>query len=192
MTARTHDLAAFNALAFVVLISTSTHNITLSTLLISLLANQFGGIIPDIDQPTAPFWRNLPIGGYFGRLIDKMLGGHRFLTHSLLGLGLFAFLSSLLLHFLHPIMHSVNINLVWIAFMIGMVSHLLMDTLTKEGVPWLLPIPIKFGIPPIKFLRITTGKNMERLLFFVILGLDIWYGALHYNHLVYLFHHRIV
>jgi len=191
MTARTHDLAALNALAVITLMNAGAATITLSTLLIALLANQIGGITPDVDQPTAPFWRNLPIGGYFGRVIDKMLGGHRFLTHSVLGLVLFGFLSNLLLHFLHPIMHSVDIHLVWLAFMIGMVSHLVMDTLTKEGVPWLLPIPIKFGIPPIKTLRITTGKSRERLLFFIILGLDIWYCASHYNYLVALFHSRI-
>ena len=192
MTARTHDLAALNALAVVVLINTGSHAITLSTLLISLLANQIGGIVPDIDQPTAPFWRNLPVGGYFGRFIDKMLGGHRFLTHSLLGIVLFGFLSDLLLHFLHPIMRSVDIRIVWISFLVGMVSHLIMDTFTKEGVPWLLPLPIKFGIPPIRLMRVTTGKSMERLIFLTLLGIDLWYGASHYNQLVHLFHTRIV
>lgn len=192
MTARTHDLAALNALAIVVLAYTGSHTITLSTLFIALLANQIGGIVPDIDQPTAPFWRNLPIGGYFGRIIDRMLGGHRFITHSLLGVGLFAFLSNLLLTFLHPIMRSVNIEVVWWAFMIGMVSHLIMDSFTREGVPWLLPIPIKFGFPPIKAFRVVTGKGAEKFLFVTILCLDIWYGASHYNHLVELFHTRIV
>lgn len=191
MTARTHDLAALNALAIIVFTTASTTTLTLSTLLVALLANQIGGIVPDIDQPTAPFWRNLPVGGYFGRLIDKMLGGHRFLTHSLLGLALFGFLSNLLLHFLHPIMHSVNIHTVWLAFMIGMLSHLIMDTLTKEGVPWLLPVPVKFGIPPFKSLRITTGKKAETLFFFVLLGFDIYYSWSHYTYLLHLFHSRI-
>ncbi len=192
MTSRTHDLAAFTVLAAVVIATTSTRTITLSTFLVAVLANQIGGVTPDIDQPTAPFWRNLPIGGFFGRLIDKMLGGHRFLTHSLLGLIVFGFLSKLLLIFLQPIMRSVDINLVWIAFMIGMASHLVMDTFTKEGVPWLLPIPVKFGLPPVRRLRITTGKNMERLLFFAILGVDIWYASAHYTRLLSLFHSRIV
>ncbi len=192
MTARTHDLAALNALALVVLAQTNSHTVTLSTLLVALLANQFGGIVPDIDQPTAPFWRNLPIGGYFGRIVDKMLGGHRFITHSLVGLGLFAFLSDLLLKFLHPIMGSVDTRIVWYAFLIGMVSHLIMDTFTKEGVPWLLPIPIKFGVPPLRALRITTGKKAEKLLFSTIIALDFWYCAANYNHLVFLLHNRIV
>jgi inner membrane protein len=192
MTARTHDLAALNALAVVVLVNTGSHTITLSTLFIALLANQIGGIVPDIDQPTAPFWRNLPIGGFFGRFVDKMLGGHRFLTHSLLGVGLFAFLSNLLLHFLQPIMQSVDIRIVWWAFIVGMVSHLIMDTFTKEGVPWFLPLPIKFGIPPVRAFRITTGKNAERFIFLFLLCVDLWYGASHYDHLLHLFHTRIV
>jgi inner membrane protein len=100
----------------------------------------------------------LPIGGIVGRMIAKMLGGHRFLTHSLLGLVLVGFLFWALLLFLQPIMSNVQIEYVWWALIIGMVSHLVMDSFTKEGVPWLLPIPIKFGFPPLKRLRITTGK----------------------------------
>jgi membrane-bound metal-dependent hydrolase YbcI (DUF457 family) len=48
--------------------------------------------------------------------------------------------------------------------MIGVVSHLFMDTFTKEGVPWLLPIPVKLGVPPVKRLRVTTGKWTETLI----------------------------
>ena len=172
MTARTHDLAAITALG-VVALATYLPTLTLSTILIALLANQIGGITPDIDQPTAPFWRNLPIAGYFGKLIDKMLGGHRFLTHSLIGVGIFGFLAQALLHFLHPIMKSADTRVIWWAFIIGMLSHLVMDTLTKEGVPWLLPIPVKFGFPPLRALRITTGKKLESLLFLLLLAFDI-------------------
>src|SRR4051812_22885893 len=168
MTARTHDLAAVTLLAVVVAVNPPPA-ITLSTFLIAMLANQIGGIAPDIDQPTAPFWRNLPVGHFFGKLVDKLLGGHRFLSHSLLGLALFGFLTNLLLHVLQPLMRHVDIHLVWQAFMIGMLSHLVMDTLTKEGVPWLLPIPVKFGLPPLKSLRITTGKSMEALVVFPLL-----------------------
>src|SRR5579871_6326603 len=107
MTARTHDLAALTALGAVVFFE-PLRTITLSTALIALLANQIGGILPDIDQPTAPLWKNLPIGKLFGKVTDKALGGHRFLTHSLLGVALFGFLAKLLLVFLHPIMPHTN------------------------------------------------------------------------------------
>src|SRR5690349_18482340 len=127
MTARTHDLAALTALGVVVLVE-PLGQVTLATVLVALLANQIGGIVPDIDQPTAPFWRNLPVGGFFGRVIDKMLGGHRFITHSLLGVGFFGLLTYLLLNFLHLLMPNTDISLVWWAFVIGMLSHLIMDT----------------------------------------------------------------
>lgn len=191
MTARTHDLAAITALGVVFLLE-PLRTVTLATALIAILANQLGGIAPDVDQPTAPFWRNLPVGHFFGRIFDKLLGGHRFLSHSILGLALFSFLANLLLHFLHPLMPHVDIGLVWWAFVIGMISHLVMDTFTKEGVPWLLPIPFKFGIPPLKRLRITTGKRVETLLVFPgLLAIDIWLCAANYNLLVTIIHQHL-
>ncbi|HSX06569.1 MAG TPA: metal-dependent hydrolase [Candidatus Saccharimonadia bacterium] len=191
MTARTHDVAAATALAIAVLVY-APESLRLSTLLISLLANQLGGIAPDIDQPTAPLWRNLPEGHFVGKVFGKLLGGHRFISHSLVGLALFAYLSKLLLHFVHPIMPHVDVRLVWWAFVIGYVSHLAMDSLTKEGVPWLLPIPYKFGIPPLRKLRITTGKVFE---VFVVLptlvAIDAWLFASHYNQFVGLLRHVV-
>ena len=91
MTARTHDLGAITALGLITLIA-PPQSITLSTALLAILANQIGGIAPDIDQPTAPLWSNLPSGSVIGRVVDKVLGGHRFLSHSLLGVVLFGFL----------------------------------------------------------------------------------------------------
>lgn len=192
MTARTHDLAAISTLA-VVFACISIPAITLSTAILSIFANLIGGIAPDIDQPTAPLWRNLPVGKYIGKVFDKLLGGHRFISHSILGLVLFGLLFHLLLVFLHPIMKHTNIGYVWWAFMIGMVSHLVMDSLTKEGVPWLLPMPYKFGFPPLKSWRITTGKWEETWVVFpLILIIDLWL-ALHYsNHIVYLLHNRLI
>ena len=192
MTARTHDLAAITALGIVMLLSASTKTFTLSTLIIAVLANQIGGIVPDIDQPTAPFWRNLPIGSFFGKIFGKLLGGHRFLTHSILGLILFNYIVKFVLHFLHPLMPKVDTHFVWAAFMVGMISHLFMDTFTKEGVPWLLPVPIKFGLPPLKKMRITTGKWTEKVLFMSILAADIWFVTSHYATILNLFHKHIV
>lgn len=193
MKARTHDVAAATALLGVIVALPELPTVTLATVVAALIANQAGGIAPDIDQPTAPFWRNLPIAGLFGKVVAKLLGGHRFLTHSLLGMALVGFLLNILLVFLQPIMPSVQIEYVWWAFMIGMASHLIMDTFTKEGVPWLLPIPIKFGIPPIKHFRITTGKWTENFVAFPVLLIIIGVlCALNYNQLWTLLHQHIV
>jgi inner membrane protein len=191
MTARTHDLAAITALAVVVLAYNPGH-LTLSTVLVGLLANQLGGIAPDIDQPTAPFWRNQPEGHFVGRFFGKLLGGHRFISHSLLGFALFAWLCNLLLHFLHPIMPHVDITLVWYAFLVGYASHLVMDSFTKEGVPWFLPIPFKIGFPPVRKFRVTTGKGVEALVVFpALLVIVIWLFARNYDTYVAMLHHVV-
>ena len=191
MIARTHDLAAFTALSAVV-VFLAPQTVTLSTVLLALLANQLGGIAPDIDQPTAPLWRNLPVTHIFGRLFSRLSGGHRFISHSLIGVVLFGMAARFLLMFFQPIMPSVNIELVWWAFMVGLASHLFMDLFTKEGVPLLLPLTIKFGILPIKHLRITTGKKMELLVVFpglVIINMLLY--ATHYSQMVAFLHHIV-
>ena len=192
MTARTHDLAALTALS-VIFLAGPARILNLSTVILALFANLIGGITPDIDQPTAPIWRNLPVGKYFGKIFDKFLGGHRFITHSVLGLVIFGFLVHWILIFFHPVMHNVNTGYVWWAFMIGMVSHLIMDTLTKEGVPWLLPIPVKFGFPPIKAWRITTGKTVETWVVFPVLFIfNGWFYFINYHRILYILHNKII
>lgn len=191
MTGRTHDLAALTALGAVVVIW-PPESVTLGTALFAVLANQLGGIAPDIDQPTAPFWRNLPSTRFVGKIFSKLSGGHRFLSHSVLGLVAFGFLAKLLLTVLHPIMPNIDITLVWYAFLIGMISHLVMDMFTKEGVPLLLPIPFKFGLPPVRKFRITTGKAVEMaILFPALIGINIWLYASHYTEIMNLIHQNL-
>src|SRR5882672_9498648 len=165
MTGRTHDMAAFTALNVIVMTQFVPH-MTLATGLVAVFANLMGGIAPDIDQPTAPLWRNLPVGKYIGKTFDRFLGGHRFLSHSLLGAFVFGFLFHYILQVLTPSFPKLNMQIIWWAFMIGFASHLVMDTITTEGVPWLLPIPIKFGIPPFSTFRIQTGGFMEKFIIF--------------------------
>lgn len=192
MTGRTHDLAAITVLGIIVL-SQPPRTVTLATAIVAVFANLIGGIAPDADQPTAPFWRNLPVGKYFGRAFGMLNGGHRFITHSLIGVALFGFAAHWLLVSLRPILGSVDRDLVWWAFMIGMISHLIMDSFTKEGVPWLLPVPIKFGFPPLKRLRITTGKLVEKLGIFPALLIfnAIWYAS-HYQRILEILHRHLV
>ena len=184
MIGRTHDMAAITILG-VVFVLMPPQQLSLATLIVAVLANLIGGITPDIDQPTAPFWRNLPVGPFFGRIFGRLLGGHRFITHSLLGVFLAGYAAHLFLLFLQPVMGSINIDIVWWSFMIGILSHLLMDTFTKEGVPWLLPVPVKFGIPPIRAWRITTDKKIENLIVFPgLLLFNAWFYFQNYEHVV--------
>lgn len=193
MIARTHDMAAITALIAVVVVMSPLAPLSLATILLSLLANQLGAIAPDIDQPTAPFWRNVSFGKLFGPSVTRLLGGHRFLTHSVLGVFLAGWLFHLLLQFISPLIPNVQTEYVWWAFMIGMLSHLIMDSFTKEGVPWLLPVPIKFGIPPVRRLRITTGKKLETYIIFpVLVLLVVALCSAYYPVLYELFQNRLI
>jgi inner membrane protein len=177
MTGRTHDLAAFTALG-ITAIAVPIDKITLSTGLVAIVANMIGGIAPDIDQPTAPFWRNLPMAGYLGRSLTRLLGGHRFLSHSLVGLLLFGYGFRFILNTLQPSFVTLNMDIIWTSFMIGFASHLVMDSFTREGVPWLLPIPVKFGFPPLRALRFQTGGFIEKFIIFP--GLILFNGYFYY------------
>lgn len=185
MTGRTHDLAAFTALLCV----TAYYPIpplSLSTAVVTLGSNLLGGLLPDIDDATSDFWDKIPAGSFFGRILHPLFGHHRMISHSLIGMLVAGFI---LKYFLEAIRHTllVDMNIVWWGIMLGYLSHLIMDSLTIEGVPWFFPIPIRFGFPPIKFFRIKTGGLMESLVIFP--GLFILNGYILYTHysIFYLF-----
>jgi inner membrane protein len=167
MTGRTHDLAAFSALSLIV----ATQNIpqmSLATVIVAVSANLIGGLTPDIDQPTAELWHKIPAGTVIGKILYPLLGGHRFISHSVVGVILFGFGAHFLLDVIHSVL-LVDMGVVWWSFMIGYVSHLVLDTFTRDGVPWLFPIPMKMGIPPLKHLRIKTGGSIEKSIVFPLL-----------------------
>lgn len=178
MTGRTHDLAGFTALSFVVAV-TPARDMTLATGIVSLSACLIGALAPDVDQSTANLWRRLPAGTILGKLLAPILGGHRMISHSIIGIILFGFLLKAFLNVAGTVV-LVDMNIVWWAFMIGFVSHLITDSITREGVPWLFPIPINFGFPPFRFLRFKTGGFMEKSVVFpALILLNVW---IYYNY----------
>jgi inner membrane protein len=178
MTGRTHDLAAMTVLTGYIA-TQPMNSLSLATAVTALAANMIGGVAPDVDQPTSALWRKIPAGTIFGHIVDPLLGNHRMVSHSLVGMILFGLGAKYLLVYMHTFL-LVDINIVWWAFMLGFASHLVMDTITKEGVPWLFPIPIRLGFPPFKLLRITTGSFWETTIIFPALLFTNAY--LIYNH----------
>jgi inner membrane protein len=176
MTGRTHDLAALTTLTLF-FVTQPLATVTLGTLGVCFGASLLGGVTPDLDQPTSGVWSKLPVGSLFGHLVSPLLGNHRMISHSLFGLAVFSWLAKLLLSWAHSFL-LVDINLVWYAFILGYLSHLVMDTITHEGVPWLFPLPFRFGFPPFKFLRIDTGSFAEKSLIYP--GLMVLNGYLLY------------
>lgn len=159
MVAKTH-----NAFAFASLITIAgmfpPDNINLTTLIGAIIGNNIGGLIPDMDTSGNYLWGLLPQGHLLGKFLRKIFYKHRTITHSLLGTFLiYKFLDFLL----HKIFNGnfVDVNIILISIMIGFVSHLLSDSFTEEGVPLLYPIPLTFGIPPIRKVRIKTGHWFE-------------------------------
>jgi len=178
MTGRTHDLAAFTALN-VLFISQPLVNTTFATAFVTVSANLIGGLTPDIDQATADLWNRFPAGSIIGRMITPLLGSHRMISHSILGIFIAGFLSYKGFQALGTIL-LVDMNLVWIGFMAGFISHIAIDILTKEGEPLLFPLPFRIGFPPFRFLRIKTGGIMEKSLVFP--SLMLLNGYLIYTH----------
>lgn len=178
MTGRTHDLAALTALNLVV-VTIPIPPITIPTAFVAVSANFIGALIPDLDQSTSQIWKNIRGGSSLGVLISPLLGGHRFISHSILGILIFGFLFKFLLNMIGSFV-LVDMNIVWITFMIGFISHLVMDTFTKEGIAWFFPIPWRIGIPPLSFLRVKTGGWIEKVIVFP--GLVFLNGYLIYSY----------
>lgn len=183
MTARTHD-----AFAFASLVTVSTYyppaSLSLMTLFASLVGNIVGSLIPDMDQASNRLWDLLPGGDYVGKVFRKVFIKHRTLSHSLLG----AFLIYKLLEWLLPrVLNSafVDINIVFYSIMIGYASHLLADSMTKEGLPLFFPFKFNIGIPPIEGLRVTTGGWVEKYLVLPAVGTYlIWLISIRQNELL--------
>jgi inner membrane protein len=176
MTARTHDLIAFGAL-LTVSVYYPPAKLNVSTLVAVLIGNTVGALIPDMDQATNRLWDLLPAGNLVGKILRKLMLSHRTISHSILGCAiLFWLVSTFLPKILNPT--YIDINLVTASLMIGFVSHLLADALTKDGIPLLFPIKINFGFPPFKFLRLTTGKFVEKFVVFPsVLVYIFWFTA---------------
>ena len=183
MTGRTHDLAAFTLLLGVVALE-PLHKMSLATVLVAFSANMIGGLAPDIDQSSASLYRKIRGGNIIAKLIDPLLGGHRFISHSIVGVLMFGFLARIILEMLGTFV-LVDMEIVWWAFMIGFASHLLTDFFTHDGIPLLFPIPIHFGFPPFSFLRMKTGGVVEKSFVFpVLIFINIYLIYTHYGKLL--------
>lgn len=177
MTGRTHDLTALTALNLFIA-TQPLPSMSIATALVAFAAGMIGGIAPDADQPTGELWDKLPAGSILSKVAKPFIGAHRHISHSILGMILVGFLSHFLLQLAKAVL-LVDMHIVWWAFMIGYFSHLVADSLTTDGVPWLLPIPWKIGFPPVTFLRIKTGGIIEKSI--VYPGLILANGYLVYR-----------
>ena len=126
---------------------------------LSAVTGGIGGLFPDIDHPESLLGRWIPI---IPRLLNKGFG-HRTFTHSLIlpiifaGITAWIILSSIVSGRYLPIMMS---------FLLGYITHLIQDTLTKGGVPWGYPFIKK----KISALPMRTGSPFEGIVTFMLLA----------------------
>jgi inner membrane protein len=164
VTNRTHDAIAFASLTSVAILFPPA-SLNLLTFIFSIIAADIGSMIPDMDQAGNKLWDFLPAGNFMGRIFKGVFYKHRTLSHSILGTFLiFKFLQFVLEKLLNP--GFINPQIILTALMIGYISHLVADAFTREGLPLLFPLKLTFGIPPIKKLRIRTGKFFENFIVF--------------------------
>lgn len=163
MMSSTHQLIALLAAVWILTQSPVAAGTVVGVLAIA--AVMIGALTPDLDQPTANIWRRMLGGRALGNVFQSFSGGHRHLTHSLIGI--FAVGWGLrwgINHFLRPEFFDQAL-IIWRAYMIGYISHPIADTLTDNGVPWLWPLHLQVKIPPgPPALRVTTDSLVERLL----------------------------
>ena len=130
-----------------------------------------GAVAPDLDKPRG-LWGKLVVLG--------ALGGHRHLSHSLLGAALAAAFVYAAMALLAASLGFAG-GLLWLGFVVGYLSHLLLDGLTVDGVPWFLPLSARrSSLMPFVELRVRTGGLVEQFLVMPALLVAIaWLGIDH-------------
>jgi len=116
------------------------------TTLVAAAAGALAALLPDIDSPESFLGSRIPVLPS----VVRMTVGHRGPLHSLVCAGVVLLLASMFLKsgYAHLIPMIVA----------GYLSHLVMDSLNPQGVPWLWPMRKHFGLPLVQ-----TGSLLERL-----------------------------
>ncbi len=174
MTDKTHQLLGLTAAVTGFMILHPNVAMTWPLAGTIIIGSFFGSIAPDFDQPTASIWHAVPLGGIVGKITSRSLGGHRHVSHSLLGIYLF-YLAIHFLAFHLPATWFIDPNLLVESFVIGFAAHLVADSVTVEGVPIFWPFGNNMGFPPHPFegIRIITGKWFENLVVLPLTALSL-------------------
>lgn len=120
-------------------------------LLIYIYFAYLGSLFPDIDMRGSYISKRLP-------LLYKSFGKkfrHRSFTHSLVSVSILSYILELLIYYTQD---NIVFLCVSCGFIIGYISHICLDLITKEGVEIFYPLTINFSILPIK-----TSSKTEKL-----------------------------
>jgi inner membrane protein len=125
-----------------------------------------GALVPDIDNARSTLGKRL---GIVSREIQKH-AGHRTIFHSLVGLllaGIVVFGAEQGVAYAFrragwPLTSEALVaHVALIALLVGYGLHLIADSLTLGGVPWLWPSHQRYGFPPKRSWRFRSGSRAE-------------------------------
>jgi inner membrane protein len=157
-----------------------------------------GALTPDIDNARSTLGKRF---GFVSRGIQH-IAGHRTFFHSLIGLlvvGAFIWGAQYALGWglydlgFHragialgagsgPELNTTSIRgVALIALLLGYLLHLVADSLTVGGVPWLWPNPVRLGFPPERTWRFKSGSASEPVVVVavaVLVVVAIFFGVL--------------
>lgn len=143
MTYQTHVAGGLAAGAGLLLYLHSPGSAVLPVLAIAGVAS----VISDVDH-RGSLVNHVPVAGLGGKVVSAVVA-HRSVTHSLLAM------AALMLGLM-----TLQVPIVYVyAAGAGVFSHLALDSLNPQGVPWIWPVKIKFKIP-----LVTTGHFAEKLI----------------------------
>jgi inner membrane protein len=159
VTWRTHVMGGIAALWLLpIALAASTSSVPLAVAFAAL-----GSLLPDLDARESKLSNVQALGiaplKPAARLLNRSLG-HRGAMHSLLAFLLVSILAGLPLGLLLDPLAGLGLSL-------GYLSHLLLDGITKSGVPLLWPEPGRVKLLPRKLL-VTTGSSAEDALFLLL------------------------
>ena len=151
MTGKTHASCGF----LIGMYFAKDYGVSLDSVVI-LSAAVTGSVVPDICHTKSYIGRRLPIISF----IFSIIFGHRSFTHSLL---------FLLLNFM--ILDIIAVPTVFIvSYAVGILSHLILDMMTKKGVSLFYPLKKRISLP----IYFKTGGIVDYLLFFVFIGMSYY------------------
>ena len=165
MQYRTHQIGGFCAgiIAGVSMIEAPYNPTTMGALSIVVIASTIGSVIPDIDEPNSIAGRKIWI---ISKIIKKVFG-HRMITHTpifvlALAIGFYYLGQSYVLNTEYFEWYYFGV----MGFLVGYVSHFVMDSLNPTGIMYLWPLSRKrFSI-----MKLRTGDKewIARWIFIVI------------------------
>ncbi len=145
----TAGVAAYTGMTMFLMTKVPSYTPDVAMIGAGLLGTLIGSLLPDIDSPNSQIGQLVPLVSHtIGRVF-----GHRTITHNLFFILSWVYLA-------YRTEQHILWALAWAVFI-----HILMDSFSRQGVPWLYPIirkKVSFG-----WYRVKRRSKLSRVILFV-------------------------